>query len=152
LKAQRYGIIDDPFLIVVTDCKVLIIFGDDVEDTLIDTLFGSPAEVFKRMNDGRTLHEQMRESDGFWARQGEARNRNVTGVLLIPKPDLWCLRNRKWQPMMALNPFASNPLLRSILPLGGFAICEATSSYRWKNGKALADILSLPDYWPTDCA
>jgi hypothetical protein len=148
LKGPRYGIVDTPYLIVVADCKGSISTGDDVSDALMDALIGSPAVAFRRLPDGRTEAEDTRTNDGYWGRPGEPRNANVSAVVLIPEPNLWKLRDERWQPLIAYNPFATNPLPRGILPLPGYAYVEETNVFGQSEGTILADILQLPDEWP----
>ncbi len=150
LKGQRYGIVDTPYLIVVADCKDSIPTGDDVSDALLDALFGSPAVIFRRLPDGRTETEETRMNDGYWGRPGGPRNANVSGVLLLPQPNLWKLRDQRWQPLIAHNPFAANPLPKKLLPLPGYAYSEDTDEFGRTEGTLLADILQLPEEWPPE--
>lgn len=148
LKGQRYRIEDTPYLIVVADCKDSIPTGDDVAGALIDALFGSPSLVIRRFADGSAQEELNRTNDGYFGRHGEPRNRNVSGVLLLPEPNLWKLRDDRWQPLIAHNPFAKNPLPRGLLPLPGYSYVEETDEFGRVEGTILADILNLPRPWP----
>lgn len=148
LKGRQYRIEETPYLIVVADCKDSIPTGDDVDDALIDALFGSPAVVFRRFADGTTEEELTRRNDGYFGRHGEPRNRNVSGVLLLPEPNLWKLRDERWQPLIADNPFATNPLPKGLLPLPGYSYIKETGEFGRADGTILADILDLPQPWP----
>jgi hypothetical protein len=44
----------------------------------------------------------------------------VSGVLLLPKPHLWDLREKRWQPLLVRNPWAECSLPNELLPLPGF--------------------------------
>lgn len=148
LKGRRYRIEETPYLIVVADCKDSIPTGDAVDDALVDALFGTPAVVFRCFADGRTEEEETRKNDGFFGRHGEPRNRNVSGVLLLPEPNLWKLRDKRWQPLIADNPFATNPLPKGLLPLPGYTYVEEEDKFGRAEGTILADILGLPQPWP----
>lgn len=149
LKGQRYRISETPYLIVVADCKGSIPVGDHVADTLIDALFGSPSVRFRRRKDGGFDTENDRTNDGYWGRHGAPRNRNVSAVAIFPEPNLWKLRDERWQPLIAYNPFEANPLSRELLPLPGYDF-DKQGEYVRKSGMQLADMLELPAAWPPD--
>lgn len=148
LKGRRYRIETAPYLIVVADCKDSIPTGDAVGDAIVDALFGTPAVVFRCFADGRTEGEETRKNDGFFGRHGEPRNQNVSGVLLLPEPNLWKLRDERWQPLLADNPFATNPLPKGLLPLPGYGYVQEADEFGPTDGTILADILDLPQPWP----
>ncbi|MBN9218373.1 MAG: hypothetical protein J0I79_10500 [Mesorhizobium sp.] len=149
IKGQRYRISETPYLIVVADCKGSIPVGDHVADALIDALFGSPCVHFRRRPDGGFDTENDRTNDGYWGRHGAPRNRNVSAVVIFPEPNLWKLRDERWQPLIAYNPFEANPLSRGLLPLPGYDL-DSEAEYVRKGGTQLADILELPAAWPPD--
>ncbi|ANL27632.1 hypothetical protein AMC90_CH01794 [Rhizobium phaseoli] len=149
-KARKYGIQDTPYLIVVADCKGSIPVGDHVEDALIDGLFGSPSVRFRRLADGSMETYDDRTADGFWGRYGDARNTNVSAVALLPEPNLWKLRDERWHPIIAYNPFAANPLPRVVLPLPGFGPLDNNGEYGRIEGSLLADLIGLPGEWPPE--
>ena len=135
---------------MVADCKGSIVSGDDVSEALIDALFGSQAVICRWFEDGRTETELTRIRDGYWGWHEEPRNRNVSGVLLLPDPDLWKLRDERWQPLIAHNPFATNSLPDELLPLPGYIYSSDVDEFRRIEGTFLADILRLPSEWPPE--
>ncbi len=149
-KARKYGIHATPYLIVVADCKGSIPVGDHVEDTLIDGLFGSPSVRFRRLGDGSFETYDDRTADRFWGRYGEPRNTNVSAIALLPEPNLWKLRDHRWQPIIAYNPFAANPFSQGILPLPGFGPLDGSDDYGRIEGSPLADLIGLPLEWPPE--
>lgn len=149
-KARKYGIQDTPYLIIVADCKGSIPLGDHVEDALIDGLFGSPSVRFRRLADGSMETYDNRTADGFWGRYGDPRNTNVSAVALLPEPNLWKLRDDRWLPIIAYNPFAGNPLPRDIMPLPGFGPLGGSEEYGRIEGSPLADVIGLPAEWPPE--
>lgn len=149
-KARKYGIQETPYLIVVADCKGSIPVGDHVEDALIDGLFGSPSVRFRRLADGSMETYDERTADGFWGRYGDPRNTNVSAVALLPEPNLWKLRDDRWKPIIAYNPFAANPLSRDVLPLPGFGPLDGEEQYGRIEGRSLADLVGLPAEWPPE--
>jgi hypothetical protein len=64
-------------------------------------------------------------------------------VLFLPGTGLWRLRERRWQPTLAINPWGISPLPAALKALVRF---EADDD-RWvfRDGKKFADILGLPD-------
>ena len=149
-KARKYGIQETPYLIVVADCKGSIPVGDHVEDALIDGLFGSPSVRFRRLADGSMETYDERTADGFWGRYGDPRNTNVSAVALLPEPNLWKLRDDRWQPIIAYNPFAANPLSHDVMPLSGFGLPGGDGDYGRIEGRSLADLVGLPAEWPPE--
>jgi hypothetical protein len=147
-KARKYQLEDVPYVIVVADCKNSIPVGDHVEDALIDGLFGTRHVVFRKLADGSFETFDDRADDGFWGRHGAPRNRNVSAVVILPEPNLWKLRDDRWQPIIAYNPFATNPISSDLLPLAGFGIVENDEGYGRIEGGRLADFLGLPNLWP----
>ncbi|MGO7554292.1 MULTISPECIES: hypothetical protein [Rhizobium] len=147
-KARKYRIENVPYVIVVADCKNSIPVGDHVEDTLIDGLFGTRHVVFKKLADGSFETFDDRGDDGFWGRHGAPRNRNVSAVAILPEPNLWKLRDDRWQPIIAYNPFAINPVSSDLLPLAGFGNVDNEEGYGHIEGSWLADLLGLPGEWP----
>ena len=149
-KARKYGIEAIPYLIVVADCKGSIPLGDHVEDTLLDGLFGTPAVRFRKLPDGGFQTFDVRGGDGFWGSHGAARNTNVSAVAILPEPNLWKLRDPRWQPIIAYNPFASCPIAHHVFPLSGFGPVVGEEGYGRVAGSNLADILGLPQEWPPE--
>lgn len=70
----------------------------------------------------------------------------MSGVLLLPDIGLWKLREKKWQPVLAVNPWAERSLPEALRPIDRF---EADDG-RWvfREGKPFADVVGLPNPWP----
>jgi hypothetical protein len=91
--------------------------------------------------------KDVRLDDGYWGHADTARHKNVSGVLLLPKPHLWDLRNERWEPLLLRNPWTDNPLPADFLPLPGYAV-DSDGKLSKTDGMSLADILKLPEVWP----
>jgi hypothetical protein len=99
------------------------------------------------LGNGEKETKDVRLDDGYWGHADIARHKNVSGVLLLPKPHLWDLRNERWQPLLLRNPWADDPLPANFLPLPGYAV-DGDGKLSKTNGTSLADILKLPKVWP----
>src|ERR1022692_1996490 len=91
------------------------------------------------------LTSPMRRTD-FWHGLKGPRNQHVSGVLLLPATGLWKLREEKWQPVLAINPWAERPLPDVLRRMSRF---EADNG-RWvfREGMRFSDVVGLPDPWP----
>lgn len=146
-KGSRYGTMQDPYLIVVADCKEELSGGKNNGEALVEAMFGTiVTEITKDSNGGPVLKD-VRKADGYWGTPDSPKHRAVSGVLLLPKPHLWDMREDRWQPILVRNPWAERPLPDDLLPLPDFRhVKEAT--YAPTEGTAFADILKLPTPWP----
>jgi hypothetical protein len=92
--------------------------------------------------------EIIHAKNGFWHGPSGPRNTHVSGVLLLPETGLWKLREEKWQPVLAVNPWAEHPLPERLLTMSRF---EAEDG-RWvfREGKQFSDIVGLPSPWPPE--
>jgi len=140
-KTRRYGMLDQPYLIAVADGKDQLFGKKSVHSALTDAVFGDEIVQFK----GNAFHA-ARGKNGFWHGPNGPRNQHVSGVLLLPETRLWRLRNEKWQPVLAVNPWAERPLPESLQTIARFEADDDRWTFR--EGKWFADIVGLPDPWP----
>jgi hypothetical protein len=148
-KSTRYGVLDAPYLIVVADCKGELAGGDRNGDALLDAVFGTEVTQVTTYDNGNYEIAERRKDDGYWGHATTARHRNVSGVLLLPRPHVWDLRSDRWQPLLLRNPWADHPLPDSFLPLPGYSL-NAEGEFSPTPGTCLADILGLPPVWPPE--
>jgi hypothetical protein len=146
-KGKRYGNLDAPYLIVIADCKEELVGGDHNDEALIDAVFGTVVTQTRVLENGERETKDVRLDDGYWCFKDTARHKNVSGVLLLPKPHLWDLREERWQPLLLRNPWTDHPLPEGFLPLRGYSI-GGEGELSKTAGTALADILKLPEVWP----
>jgi hypothetical protein len=140
-KTRRYGMLDQLYLIAVADGKDQLFGKKSVDSALTDAVFGDEIVQFK----GNAFHV-ARAKNGFWHGPNGPRNQHVSGLLLLPETGLWKLREERWQPVLAVNPWAERPLPDALRTIGRFEADEA----RWtfQEGKWFADIIGLPYPWP----
>lgn len=150
LKGGRYGIESKPYIIVVADCKGELQSGDGIRDAAVEALFGSEQVVAKAFVDGSFDTRLSRARDGYWGYPENPRNRNVSAVIVLPQPNLWKLREEKWQPIRIDNPWAAHPFPTEILPLPGYKLEVSEDALVSTVGTRLADLLSLPVPWPPE--
>jgi hypothetical protein len=148
-KGSKYGQLNAPFLIVVADCKDELGGGPRNAMALLDAMFGSVLTRFVKLENGETICREDRADDGYWGVMGAARHQNVSGVMLIPKPNLWHLRDDRSQPIIVRNPWAAHPLPDDFFPLPSFNI-KANGEITLSDGQSLADLLDLPTPWPPE--
>ncbi len=146
-KGKRYGNLDAPYVIVIADCKEELVGGDPNGRALLDAAFGSVVTEARVRENGQHDFKDVRCADGYWGTTAAPRHRNVSSVVLLPKPHLWDLREDRWQPLHLRNPWAERPLPADLLPLPGFTIA-ADGQITRADGTRLADILELPTEWP----
>jgi hypothetical protein len=146
-KGKRYGALNAPYLIVIADCKEELVGGKHNDDALIDAVFGTVVTQTRVLENGEHETKDVRLDNGYWGHPATARHKNVSGVLLLPKPHLWDLREDRWQPLLIRNPWADHPLPEKFLPLPGYAV-DVEGKITKTAGTALADILKLPEVWP----
>jgi hypothetical protein len=146
-KGKRYGKLDASYLIVIADCKEELVGGDYNDEALIDAVFGTVVTQTRVLDNGEVETKDVRCDDGYWGHPNTARHKSVSGVLLLPKPHLWDLRDERWQPLLIRNPWADYPLPENLLPLSGYAV-DSEGKITKAVGTPLADILKLPEVWP----
>lgn len=59
---------------------------------------------------GKQTFRDVRLPDGYWGTPQQAKYQNVSGILVLPKPHLWHLRNERWQHLLLRNPRVDHPL------------------------------------------
>lgn len=91
-KGKRYGELDAPYVVVVADCKDELVGGDHNSAALLDAAFGSVITQARQLENGQHEFKDVRIDDGYWGTAGGPRHRNVSGIILLPKPHLWDLR------------------------------------------------------------
>jgi len=146
-KGSRYGAMTLPYVIVVADCKEEL-QGGRIGDAALDAMFGTIVTAVWTDENGKTVMEDRRAADGYWGTPDTPKHRDVSGIVVLPKPHLWDLRNERWQPILLRNPWAERPLPDDFLPLPGFE-CKP-DHFAPKDGTRLADILGLPTPWPPE--
>ncbi len=139
--ARKYGALDKPYLIAVADGKDQLFSKDSINSALTEAVFGDEIVQFK----GSTAHI-AHAKNGFWHGPKGPRNQHVSGVLLLPETGLWKLREEKWQPVLAINPWAERPLPEALRTMRRF---EADNG-RWvfRKGERFSNVVGLPDPWP----
>ena len=105
-KGKRYGELDAPYVVVVADCKEELVGGDRNVHALVDAAFGSVVTESRVLENGQHEFKDVRIDDGYWGTPAGPRHRNVSGIVLLPKPHLWDLREARWQPLHLQNPWA----------------------------------------------
>ncbi|MCW5696079.1 MAG: hypothetical protein KIS96_04995 [Bauldia sp.] len=147
VKTRRYGNLGAPYVIAVVDNKGELTGGEANEVELVEALFGDEAYQFPGDDSGEL--RLVRQRNGFFGHGGQARNTNVTAVVLLPRADLWSLRDPKWQPILAVNPWAEFPLpRRDFIPIPFYEMNPERGVYERHPGHSLADLLELPMEWP----
>ncbi|MCK1585693.1 hypothetical protein [Bradyrhizobium sp. 169] len=105
-----------------------------------DVVFGDEIVQFN----GGSAHI-TRAKNGFWHGPNGPRNTHVSAVLLLPETGLWKLREEKWQPVLAVHPWADHPLPDERREINRFEADD--DKWMFRDGKRFADIVSLPDPW-----
>jgi hypothetical protein len=140
-KSRWYGDLGAPYLIVVADAKNQLFAKNAVKDAITEAAFGDEIVVFIG---GKPKVDFAK--NGFWFGKNGPRNQHVSSVLLLPDAGIWKLREAKWQPILAINPWS---ILSTPESIKGLTHLEADHD-KWvlRDGKSLADILGLPVPWP----
>jgi hypothetical protein len=146
-KGSRYGAMTLPYLIVVADCKEEL-QGGRIGDAALEAMFGAIVTDVWTNKNGKTVMKDRRAADSYWGTPDAPKHRNVSGILILPKPHLWDLRNERWQPILLRNPWAERQLPDDLLPLPGFDYNP--DHFAPKDGTKLADMLGLPAAWPPE--
>ena len=135
-----YGAVT-PYMIVVADAKEQLFNESHIKTAVTEAVFGDEQIVFA----GDTFEHDY-SKNGIWNGPSGPRNKHVSAVLLLPKTGIWKLREENWQPIMAVNPWATFPIANSIKQLKRLEAIDG----RWvlRGGPLFADILGLPTPWP----
>jgi hypothetical protein len=142
-KSRGYGDMNAPYIIAVADAKDQMFGKTQVRDAITEAVFGDERVV---------LVEGKGEFDftpnGFWRGPDGPRNKHVTAILFLPQIDIWKLRNPKWEPVLAINPWSTSQIPNSFKSLTRL---EADQG-KWieRKGKPIGDILGLPVPWPPE--
>jgi hypothetical protein len=147
IKGNRYGTMTLPYLIAVADCKEEL-QGSRIGDAALEAMFGTIVTDVWKDKDGKTVTKDRRAANGYWGNPDAPKHRDVSGILILPKPHLWHLREERWQPILLRNPWAERPLPDDLLPLPGFEY--KPDHFAPKDGARLADMLGLPSVWPPE--
>src|SRR5205807_5148924 len=97
-KGSRYGTMTNPYLIVVADCKDELPGGEHNGEALVEAMFGDIITRVTKDAEDKMVITDVRKPNGYWGTPDAPKHRNVSGVLLLPKPHLWDLREERWQP------------------------------------------------------
>ncbi len=146
-KADKYGALDAPYLIVIADLKDELPGGQGNSDALLDAAFGTVFVDPGNPDDGPTEPVWGRRCDGYLGLVGRPKQRHVSGVLLLPKANLWQLRHELWQPVQVRHPWATHPLPDELLAVPGHT-GNSTGEIIALAGAPFADLLGLPEVWP----
>jgi hypothetical protein len=141
-KAKRYGELDAPYVIMVADGKGQLFSRGSIKAALTEAVLGDEVIQFRG---GGSAHQTFARN-GFWHGAAGARNRHVSGVVLLPDTELWKLRNENRQPTLAVNPWARRPVPDTMRRLPRFE--PDNDLWVFREGERFADILQLPDPWP----
>ena len=140
-KTRKYGELDKPYLIAVADGKDQLFGKNSIHSALTEAVFGDELVHFKG-GEAQIAHAK----NGFWHGPKGPRNQHVSGVLLLPETGLWKLREQKWQPVLAVNPWAERPLPDALRTMSRFE--SNNGHWGFHEGKQFADVVGLPDPWP----
>jgi hypothetical protein len=142
-KADRYGIADQPFIIVLGNARTPVWGEDRTVECLSDALFGDLVVTISPSDcEGRTT----RAGNGFWFGSDGARNQHVSAILFFPDVGLWGLRSELHRPLLAINPFATVPVPKPFFELRRVEFDEG--QWMLKDGALVADLIGLPLQWP----
>jgi hypothetical protein len=146
-KGKRYGKLDAPVSDRRRGLQGRAGWRRPHRHALIDAALGTVVTQSWVREDDTHEFKEVRLHDGYWDATADPRHHAVGGVLLLPKPHLWDLRDDRWQPLQLRNPHAENPLPDALLPVPGFAVA-ADGTINETEGTQLADLLGLPAEWP----
>ena len=132
---------DAPYIIVVADAKEQLFGEEQIRNAITEAVFLDERMV---VTDGESRREYA--GNGFWHGNDGPKNQHVSAVLMIPKIGIWDLRENKWQPILAINPWAQNVVPEEFKALSRL---EADDG-KWvpREGENFADVLNLPTPWP----
>src|SRR5262249_10602178 len=130
-------------IIVVADGKDQFFGKDPVKSVLTEAVFGDEIVQYRNGEAHLTFAR-----NGFWHGSAGARNRNVSGVILLADTGLWKLGDPKRQPTLAVNPWARHRVPESLRSLRRFE--SDNDLWVLREGQKLADIVKLPNPWPPE--
>jgi hypothetical protein len=126
-----------------------LIGGEHIAEACFDAMLGTTVTQSTTDASGKQTFRDVRLPDGYWGTTQQAKHQNVSGILVLPKPHLWDLRNERWQHLLLRNPRVDHPLPDILFPISGCRAAE-NGSFELVPGLALADILELPPVWPPE--
>lgn len=146
-KATKYGDLDLPYVVAVFDrTDSLACFSRDFPRKVADVLFGSEAVEDVVLWSGEIRSREGRAGDGWFGNASAPRRRGVSAVLVFPSAEPWYLAEARGQPLLARNPWATQPLPEGMLPLRELVINDMEG--RVVPGRMMSDALGLPEPWP----
>jgi hypothetical protein len=148
-KGSAYDPLDAPYLLVVADCKEELPGGKHNGEALLEAVLGTIYTEVRVSETGQQIITDKRKPDGYWGVTGAPAHRQVSGVMLLPKPHLWDLRTERWQPQIVRNGNAERPLPVGFMPLPGFEV-SAQGPVSQIEGTLMADLAGLPAVWPLE--
>jgi hypothetical protein len=148
-KGSAYDPLDAPYLLVVADCKEELPGGRHNGEALLEAVLGTIYTEVRVSETGQQIIKDKRKPDGYWGVMGAPAHRQLSGVMLLPKPHLWDLRTERWQPQIVRNASAERPLPAGFMPLPGFAV-SAQGAVAQIEGTMMADLVGLPAVWPPE--
>lgn len=140
-KAGRYGELDRPFVIAVSDLQP---FGN--WESVVDALFGELAIVVPMLESGQPGDARSeRVGNGLWYRGDHAGATEISAVLA-------CLRLRIWSATRAPcriyhNPWADRPLSGGLEPLPSVRVTDE-GELDVDEGPSLGELAGLSEGWP----
>jgi len=143
-KSRGYGEMGAPYIIAVADAKGHMFGKQQVRNAVTEAVFGDERAVLV----GNEPAKLDYAPNGFWRGPNGPRNTHVTAVLFLPQTDIWKFRDPKWEPILAVNPWATATLPNSFKSLSRL---EAEGD-NWveRPGKPFGDLLGLPEPWPPE--
>ncbi|MGO8954526.1 MAG: hypothetical protein ACLQF2_14535 [Rhodomicrobium sp.] len=148
LKGNRYGKMVLPYLIVVADCKDELQRGRSNARAALEAMFGTVVTKSWKDENDKWVTRDVYDADGYWGFSDAPRQRQVSGILILPKPHIWHLRDEGCQPVLVRNPWATQPLPNDFLRLPGWDYKQ--DHFKLADGANLADIIGLPAIWPPE--
>jgi hypothetical protein len=148
-KGSAYDPLNAPYLVAVADCKDELVGGRHNGEALLEAVLGTIYTEVRTTEAGEQVIVDRRRPDGYWGTADTSAHGQVGGVLLLPKPHLWDLREERWQPSIVRNERAERPLPATLMPVPGFAL-GPDGTVTETAGTPLADLVGLPDVWPPE--
>lgn len=143
-KSGRYGELDAPYLIVVCDAKQSTMNQKAVQSAITEAVFGDEYSQFV----GAIVRRKFARNGLWHGSGGAAINKHVSGVLLLPRASIWDLRDKRHEPILAVNPWATRPLPVELKRITRYEADGA--SWVLQDGERFANVLNLPNPWPPE--
>ena len=116
-KCSKYGELGLPYLIAVFDRTDKVSFLETIfADNVAEALFGTEVHQEIMLNSGKTLQQDVRDSDGWFGQIDAPKHTNVSAVLIFPQVSIWYLKQTRGQPLLVPNPWAQLPIAEEALP------------------------------------